>query len=34
MSIEVMTRVWANSKQKGSALLLMVSIADYANERG
>jgi DnaD/phage-associated family protein len=34
MSIEVMTRVWANSKQKGSALLLMVSIADYANEKG
>jgi len=34
MSIEIMTRVWANSKQKGSALLLMVSIADYANERG
>jgi DnaD/phage-associated family protein len=29
-----MTRVWANSKQKGSALLLMVSIADYANEKG
>lgn len=34
MSIEVMTRVWANSKQKGSALLLMISIADYANEKG
>ena len=34
MSIDVMTRVWANSKQKGSALLLMVSIADYANEKG
>lgn len=29
-----MTRVWANSKQKGSALLLLLSIADYANERG
>jgi len=34
MSIEVMTRVWASSQQKGSTLLLLLSIADYANERG
>jgi DnaD/phage-associated family protein len=29
-----MTRVWASSQQKGSTLLLLLSIADYANERG
>lgn len=29
-----MTSVWRHSKQKGSALLLLLSLADYADERG
>lgn len=34
MSIEVMTKVWEYSAQKGSALLLMIAIADNANKAG
>lgn len=34
MSIEVMTKVWDQSQQKGSALLLMIAIADNANKAG
>lgn len=34
MSIEWMTHVWNNSKQKGSQLLMLLAIADYANETG
>ncbi len=34
MSIEVMTRVWKGSKQKGSRLLLLLAIADHADEMG
>lgn len=34
MSIKVMTAVWAKSKQKGSALLLLLAIADHADETG
>ena len=34
MSIEWMTHVWNNSKQKGSRLLMLLAIADYANEEG
>jgi hypothetical protein len=34
MSIDVMSTVWRQSKQKGSALLLLLSLADYADEKG
>ena len=34
MSIKIMTRVWDNSKSKGSALLLLLALADYASEAG
>jgi hypothetical protein len=34
MSIECMTRVWKHSKAKGSALLLLLAIADYAHDDG
>ena len=34
MSIEWMTHVWNNSKQSGSQLLMLLAIADYANETG
>ncbi|HEX8184670.1 MAG TPA: helix-turn-helix domain-containing protein [Blastocatellia bacterium] len=33
MSIEAMNRVWKKSKQKGSDLLLMLALADYANDK-
>lgn len=34
MSIEVMTKVWDLSQQKGTPLLLMIAIADNANKAG
>lgn len=34
MSMEIMTRVWECSKQKGTPLLLMLAIADNANHEG
>ncbi len=34
MSMEIMTRVWECSKQKGTPLLLMLAIADNANHDG
>lgn len=34
MSIEAMQKVWEYSDQKGSALLLLLAIADYAQENG
>lgn len=34
MSIACMTRVWNTSLQKGSGLLLLLAIADYADENG
>lgn len=34
MSIKVITHVWEQSKQKGSALLMMLAIADNANDEG
>lgn len=34
MSIKAMTEVWENSKTKGNELLLMLALADYANEDG
>jgi len=34
MSIKVMTAVWAKSSQKGSALLLLLAIADHADDAG
>lgn len=34
MSIKCMTRVWDYSTQKGSRLLLMLAIADYAHDDG
>jgi len=34
MSIKVMTAVWAKSAQKGSALLLLLAIADHADDAG
>jgi hypothetical protein len=34
MSIKIMNRVWSDSKQKGSALLLLLAIADNCNDDG
>lgn len=34
MSIKIMSRVWDESPSKGSELLLLLAIADYANESG
>lgn len=34
MSINVMSRVWAKSKQKGSGLLLILALADNADDKG
>ena len=34
MSIRVMTWVWQSSPEKGSALLLLLAIADFADDRG
>lgn len=34
MSIEVMNQVWTQSEQKGSSLLLLLAIADNANNKG
>jgi len=34
MSIEVMTRVWKKSQEKGSRLLLLLAIADHTDEFG
>lgn len=34
MSIKVMTEVWQESKTKGSQLLLLLAIADFANDKG
>lgn len=34
MSIKVMTKVWASSKAKGSQLLLLLAIADFADDEG
>jgi len=34
MSIEIMNRVWKLSEAKGSKLLLLLAIADYADENG
>lgn len=34
MSVKIMSRVWEGSKQKGSALLLLLAIADNADDTG
>ena len=34
MSIKVMTHIWEHSQQKGSALLLLLAIADHAHDDG
>lgn len=34
MSIKAISKVWETSKQKGSALLLLLAIADYAKDDG
>jgi hypothetical protein len=34
MSIKIMTRVWAESKAKSSKLLLLLAIADFADDNG
>lgn len=34
MSIKVMSKVWDSSQQKGSALLMLLALADFANEDG
>jgi len=34
MSIKVMASIWENSKQRGTALLMLLAIADNANEYG
>lgn len=34
MSIAAMSYVWENSKQEGGALLIMLALADYSNDRG
>lgn len=34
MSIRIMSQVWDRSKQTGSALLVLLAIADFANDQG
>lgn len=34
MSVKVMARVWAHSQQKGGELLVMLALADFANDAG
>jgi hypothetical protein len=34
MSVKVMARVWEHSRQKGTALLLILAIADHCNDEG
>ncbi len=34
MSIKVMSHIWEKSKQRGSALLMLLAIADNANDQG
>ena len=34
MSMRMMTQVWERSQHKGSELLLMLAIADNANDQG
>jgi hypothetical protein len=34
MSIHIMTQVWERSQHKGRALLLILAIADNANDQG
>lgn len=34
MSVKIMSHVWDNSQQKGSALLLMLALADFADDSG
>lgn len=34
MSIKVMSAVWEHSRQKGGRLLLLLALADYANDEG
>ena len=34
MSIEIMSRVWANSEARGTARLVLLAIADHANPSG
>src|SRR5689334_5397835 len=34
MSVRVMARVWAHSQQKGGELLVMLALADFANDAG
>lgn len=34
MSIRIMSNIWAHSKQRGSALLVLLAIADFADENG
>lgn len=34
MSIRVMTKVWEHSRMKGSALLLLLAISDFADDEG
>ena len=34
MSVKIMARVWAHSRQKGGELLVMLALADFANDAG
>lgn len=34
MSISVMSRVWSDSSAQGSALLVLLAVADFANDQG
>jgi hypothetical protein len=34
MSIQIMTRVWQDSAQQGSSLVILLAIADFANDQG
>src|SRR5918911_5780534 len=34
MSIRVMSRVWESSRQSGGALLVLLAIADFADDQG
>jgi hypothetical protein len=34
MSIKVMSQVWEHSTRKGTRLLLLLALADFANDEG
>ena len=34
MSVKIMSQIWENSQQEGTALLMLLAIADHANDQG